>query len=315
MYSFLQSFFPCWKLILCISERANIVKTAIALLNETGIVVVSVTCDNPATNWSMMTKLGAKLSSPDPKVSLDLKNILNVPILVIFDVCHLLKLLRNTLGDYKTLLDDKSNTINWNNFENLVNVQTSQGLHLANRLRTHHIDYKTNKMKTALAAQTFSKSVATSLSYCKDSLKLKEFEDSEPTINFVKNINDLFDLLNSKSKFGKGCKAPLSKENFELWSSKFHEMNVYISSLKHTNGESVLKGARKATFLGFLVALKSFRYMFELYVLTNHLQYILTFKFSQDHLGKESITFVQSCQNSNYHNFFSYARCFIYTLC
>ena len=96
------------------SERANIVSTAVDLLNQTGVVIISITADNPATNWSMMTKLGVRLNTADPKVSLDLRNTLNIPILVIFDVCHLFKLLRNTLGDYKTLLDDESNQIKWN---------------------------------------------------------------------------------------------------------------------------------------------------------------------------------------------------------
>ena len=238
----------------------------------------------------MMTKLGARLNTADPKVSLDLRNTLNIPILVIFDVCHLLKLLRNTLGDYKTLLDDESNQIKWNCIEKLHETQSSEGLHAANKLRAGHIDWISNKMKTRFAAQTFSKSVGTSLLFCKDVVKLKAFEDCGATVNFVYKINDLFDLLNSKSKFGKGCKAPLSRENLELWTEKFDDISGYISTLKHTNGDSVLKGPRKSTFLGLLVAMKSFRYIFQLYVQTNHLDYILTFKFSQDHLGKKNIT-------------------------
>ena len=79
-------------------------------------------------------------NTADPKVSLDLRNTLNIPILVIFDVCHLLKLLRNTLGDYKTLLDDESNQIKWNYIEKLHETQSSEGLHAANKLRAGHID-------------------------------------------------------------------------------------------------------------------------------------------------------------------------------
>ena len=101
--------------------------TTLDHLNETGIVVVNVTCDNPSTNWAMMKKLRAKLDSLDLKVTLDKLNILGIPILVIFDVCHLIKLLRNTLGDYKTLLDSNDNEIDWKYFVKLHEIQASSG--------------------------------------------------------------------------------------------------------------------------------------------------------------------------------------------
>ena len=258
--------------------------TTLDHLNETGIVVVNVTCDNPSTNWAMMKKLGAKLDSLDLKVTK--LNILGIPILVIFDVCHLIKLLRNTLGDYKTLLDSNDNEIDWKYFVKLHEIQASSGLHLANNFRAKHLDWQANKMKTCLAIQTFSKSVGKSLIYCRDIAKSADFLDCEQTVKFINIVNDMFDFLNSKSKFAKECKGPISQTNFEIWSSRFEEFASYISTLKHKDGKSVLTGPRKATFLGFLVALKSIRHIYDLYVQTNHLKYVLTFKFSQDHLGK-----------------------------
>lgn len=53
------------------------------------------------------------------------------------------------------------------------------------------------KMKVKLAAQTFSKSVADALEVCSVDLQLREFYECAPTIQFIRLINDLFDILNS----------------------------------------------------------------------------------------------------------------------
>ena len=212
--------------------------------------------------------------------------MLGTPLLVVLDVCHLLKLVRNCWGDFKTLVDGEGNAIRWTLIENLNDLQASSGLHLANKLRSQHIDWRSNKMKTCLAAQTLSKSVAKSISYCDKIKNIPEFRDSDGTVNFVHVMNDLFDLLNSKSKFGKGSKAPLNRDNYDVWSKKFYDYTKYILSLKHVNGQFLVNGSRKSAFIGFIASMKSMLYIYQCYVLTNHLQYLLTFKFSQDHLGK-----------------------------
>ena len=238
-----------------------------------------------------MEQLGADFKSEPVKVTLDIKNILGIPIIVVFDICHVLKLLRNCLGDFKTLKNGKNKTIDWKYFCELNEIQTKIGLHLANKLRLKHIQYKSNKMKTKLACQTFSRSVAKSFEYLQNILKNSDFENCDATIEFTYVVNDLFDWLNSKNKFGKRNKAPLSKENYLEWTTKFEFFTEYIKNLKHVDGQSVLKGPRKAGFMGFIIAMKSFRFMYDLYVRTNQLQYLLTFKFSQDPLCIKSIEF------------------------
>ena len=81
-----------------ISELAGLVSTAIKEINNTGAVVLNLTCDNPSSNWSMLELLRLHLKST--KVSLDLKNILDIPIFSTPDVCHLVKLVRNCWGLY-----------------------------------------------------------------------------------------------------------------------------------------------------------------------------------------------------------------------
>ena len=193
----------------------------------------------------MMENLGANFSNVDKlKVTLELNNVINVPILVIFDVCHLLKLVRNCVGDYKSFMNGSNQPINWNFIVQLHTIQSKNGLHAANRLRTKHIDYNSNKMKTAYAAQTFSKSVANGIKYCKEQ-KYPEFADSAETINFLNLINDMFDQLNQKDKYGRFLKAPLSEKNFETWTANFITYTDYIKTLKHSCGKPVI--CRKIT--------------------------------------------------------------------
>ena len=57
---------------------------------------------------------------------------------VLLDPCHMLKLVRNTLGDKKSLVDDSDNLVQWDYIENLHKLQEHEGLHLGNRLHSAH---------------------------------------------------------------------------------------------------------------------------------------------------------------------------------
>ena len=82
---------------------------------------------------------------------------------IIFDVCHMLKLVRNMFGDMGTLqVDEKGVTqpICWKYIDALNDVQENLGLSMANKLAKKHLLWVKNKMKVKLAAQTLSASVA-----------------------------------------------------------------------------------------------------------------------------------------------------------
>ena len=200
------------------------------------------------------------------------------------DPPHLIKLTRNTLGDLGVLVDRDGNFVKWEYIRSLHILQKTQGLHLANKLTPEHIDYKKNKMKVKLATQVCSQSVANALIHCSLNLKLPEFKGAEYTAEFLKCFDLLFDTMNSRFSFGKYSKAPLAHSNAESWKSALVHCEKYILGLKHTDGKRVLNGARKAAFIGWLNDIKCLRIMFENYVETRILKYILVFKMSQDPL-------------------------------
>ncbi|XP_011313381.1 uncharacterized protein [Fopius arisanus] len=108
---------------------------------------------------------------------------------VVVDPAHDLKNVRNTLGDWKVLLDDEHNKIEWSYIEALALLQQDEGLRLGNKLRSTHIEYQKMKMKVYLAAQTLSSSVADSIELCWNVLRLPQFKGCEATVKFIRKVD------------------------------------------------------------------------------------------------------------------------------
>ncbi|KYN36191.1 THAP domain-containing protein 9, partial [Trachymyrmex septentrionalis] len=104
------------------------------------------------------------------------------------------------------------------------------------------------------------------------------------TVEFCLMFNNAFDILNMRNQFAKRTiyKVPLTDKNYKL---KAHTDNIiqYISDFKTVQGLLILKIYRKVGFLGFIICLKN---TFELWYVLKQLElnYLLTFKFNQNHL-------------------------------
>ena len=250
----------------------------------------------------MFNILGAKLSDPeDLKTSLNLKNVLNEPLFVVIDPSHAIKLIRNAIGDLKLLFTGDGRRIDWHHISNLHKLQTSEGLHAANKIKKDHIHYHRKKMRVYLAVQVISDSVADAIEFCESKLQLPGFSDSSGTCEFLRTFNRLFDWTDSKHAFQTGnYKSPMRSNNKEKWVTEFEEAEKFILNLRHTDPCSepppkrrdsnlVVKGKRKPGFLGFIINMRTYTQLFELYVEKHKLlDYILGHKLSQDHLGKLS---------------------------
>ena len=108
----------------------------------------------------MFTELGICLSPKSLKTNfphpLDPEQKKNV----FLDVCHMLKLIRNTLSEGGILIDNSGHKIYWHFITELHKLQDKEGLRLGNKLKTAHIEWRQQKMKVNLAAQALSSSVA-----------------------------------------------------------------------------------------------------------------------------------------------------------
>lgn len=265
-------------------EKSNLLTECLKVLHETGLKIISITCDGTSTNLGMFRELGC-----DFNVSL-LQTYFPHPVTrervaAFLDPCHMLKLVRNTFGDMKTLVDANNCFIQWSHIIELHELQESEGMHLGNKLRNAHINYTKQKMKVRLAVQIFSQSVADALLFCKNDLQLESFQSCEGTIYFISIFNDLFDILNSRHMHQPGFKQALNSKNLAIVKEKFNECKKYISSLKNSSGELIINSRRKTGFIGFLICIESALILYEELCEQNKLLlYIPFYKLSQDHV-------------------------------
>ena len=268
------------------AERANLINICIQRLSDIGVRVISVTCDGPSCHFKMMKELGASLKPTDMRPYFDNPGSKNHKVYTLLDICHMIKLVRNAIGTYHTLLDEDGNKIEWKYLEALQKFQDTEGLRIANKVRKDHINWWQKKMKVKLATQIISNSSADAIEFCAKVLNLDQFQGSEGTVRFLRIFNQLFDIFNSRNPFAKGTKSAMRVSNKNEWNTFLEDAYSYILGLKDSSGASILKTQRKTGFIGFLVAIRSFQGMFQDLVEVEDApcQYLLAYKFSQDHL-------------------------------
>ena len=244
-------------------------------------------CDGPTSHQSMLKFLGAQLLPGNLQAYFQHPCDPKAKIYIFLDAGHMIKLVRNTMSDWKVLKDKDGNTIMWQFVEELHKLQESDGLHLANRLRSAHTKRKPQKMKVSLAAQALSSSVCRCLGVFEGKLKLPQFQGCGPTVQRIRVFDHLFDVLNSRNPLARNFKAPIRRSNYHEYTKKFlDEASEYIRNLKGPDGQSILASKRKTGLLGFLLCINAVVGLAENLVIAENkvLKYLLTYKMSQDHL-------------------------------
>ena len=148
-------------------------------------------------------------------------------------------------------------------------------------------------MNVKLAAQTLSSSVAHAVEFLDVSMKMPEFQNtSQPTVTFVRTIDRLFNILNSRNPLAKeGYKQPLRAQSKDIWESTLKDTAQYFLSLPTVTetsslGQLLSPRRRKAFISGFVATVKSTVEMAnEMFSIPDcPFSYLLTYKYSQDHL-------------------------------
>ncbi len=187
--------------------QAQLVRQALIKTAKIGLKVWCITSDGTTSNIATFKLLGCILHRltyqsmitkfPHPTLGSD--------VFIMLDPCHMLKLARNALASLGSI-HARNEAIHWKFFKNLVTVQENHGMKLANKLSSSHIKYEKNKMKVDLAAQTLSRSVADAIDFLNIVEKDPRFTNSEATVTFIRHVDYLFDVLNSRNPLGKGSK-------------------------------------------------------------------------------------------------------------
>ena len=103
-----------------------------------------------------------------------------------------------------------------------------------------------------------------------------------PTVRFLLIVDELFDIVNSKSPVGRGTKAPISRRNEAETAARLQSIVMYLTSLTTATGQSIRSTRRWLSVIGIVVTVLSLLRL--LPELLSKQRFVLTYKFSQDHL-------------------------------
>ena len=156
--------------------QTQLITQCLTVTAEEKITIVNVTCDGCQSNLSTLKKLGAVI----PSVSSFKHPSMEHDVFVTLDPVHMLKLGRNAFGTYRRF-KSAAGTIDYKYIEDLVNLQESTGVRLANKLTKRHLNWNNMKMKVKLATQLLSSSVADALTYLKNATS---------TIKFIREVRE-----------------------------------------------------------------------------------------------------------------------------
>lgn len=104
----------------------------------------------------------------------------------------------------------------------------------------------------------------------------REFKNAEATIAFIRRINNLFDIMNTKTVKNASkniYKDPLTSKHIDHVLSYFEECTKYIKLLQVVNNSSkrvcITKSIWKCGFKGFIIDMQNIRDMYNEYVNIN----------------------------------------------
>jgi len=268
--------------------QGELMKQVILAVEGIGLSVAAMVMDGLSANVKMVKNFGCNLELGNlnpffPNPANPLKKIA-----VIFDACHMVKLMRNTLHSYKAIAIPGKGIAQFEHFRKLHLTQEEEGLRAGNRLTARHVDFVCQKMKVKLAAQLFSASVAKALELAR-CLKLKGLEHTEGTQYLCTVMDRLFDILNSKSPRGHGFKAALTLKRLDYHREFLLEAEFVLLNMTTVDGRlKICESPRSMGAVGLACNIRSVIFLAESLLTTTlagrSISYILTYKFSQDHL-------------------------------
>jgi len=129
------------------AERASLLEKCLELIEMTRVEVHSVTFDGASANINMCKCLGANFELGTNFNPYFINPITKKKVFCFCDACHILKLVRNTLGD-QNILKSKDADIHWQDIVLLQEMEEKEGLRAGTKLTKKRILYENNRMNS-----------------------------------------------------------------------------------------------------------------------------------------------------------------------
>jgi hypothetical protein len=286
-------------------QMKQFVCRAFDLLEDNGFEVHALVSDGNTANVNMFEHLGVIEGHKSNDLPLSFDNIQSVfpnprnqtkSVGAVYDIVHMMKLWRNLLAQCGEITWE-SGTIEWKYIKELYKIQAEEKIVAANKLDRNHIEFERHKMKVKFAVQCLSSSVADAIDFCREDLKNPLFAGSASTCEFIRLLDSVFDILNTrhpkqKGKFGylvmnlknfEKNKAYLETFCSKLLTMEYFERRNYKGNITYKK-KLLCQSARKRAVIGFIISIKSILTISETLIKrsVNPLHYVLTYRFSQD---------------------------------
>lgn len=266
------------------TEKANLMHEILIAVDVCGVRILTVTFDGLCTNLTMCELLGASFDMNDcvpyftsPSTELD-------KIYIILDPPHMEKLARNCIARNKVLRDGNDAEIKWSYFEFLEQYRNEKGLVPTHKLNKKHMQWFHAKMNVRLAVETLSNSVADSMQFLMER-NFQEFSDAAATNGFIRILNNIFDVMNSKRVIDSNVfKSAINSRNQEFIFKYFDSAIEYLKNIKLSSGSLIISTKNKTAFRGFIVNMINLKAIYKECVESGLLNCFPTYTFSQDHL-------------------------------
>jgi hypothetical protein len=145
------------------------------------------------------------------------------------------------------------------------------------------VHYNFSFKQVKLAVQIFSRSVSIALRICRET-NVDGFRDTSGTEEFILLIDTLFDYLNSRNVGSVGFKGPLTRAKLTGYEHLVKRVESELLSLKNAKDVLMYKTRRGTAILGLVASAKSYLSLAKALIYNGDMQYLLAYKFCQDHL-------------------------------
>ena len=117
-------------------------------------------------------------------------------------------------------------------------------------------------------------------------MAIEDFAGSKPTFDFIRKVDEVFDLLNSRNPFAKGHKAAVSLGNLPAFLKKCDLIAKYLFELQDERGNLLRAGQRKTCIWGLTLSIRSLMAIAIDLLMRSYrpYKYVMTYKFLQDHI-------------------------------
>lgn len=223
-----------WKLPFSYFFTGNGIKgdNLVIILNECvkklldfGLLPSAVVCDQGSQNRRMFSLLGGTISNPSVTIN-------GQKLILIYDMPHLIKSLRNNLLDGNIQIDN--NIISFQDVKAAyeIDTQSKTARALCKITPSHLTPNAFQKMSCKLAIQLLSRSVAATIKTCISTGELKS-NTALYTSQFIEKINDMFDSANSKNLYDTNPnRRPMSERNPQVLQNLKNVFTLFEKAVK-----------------------------------------------------------------------------------